>query len=215
MSEKDIYNNKLEQIEKKVVRNTIANTRDMALKYPRGEDGLTEKQRIFVEIYTSNEGRLTPTECARQSGYKRERAATTASELLNVKKYPRVVAAVMKKRSELSETHRVEMNKHIQELARLRDKALGDKSHSAAINAERLRGQAAGLYIERKEIRTGSIDDMSRDDVLRQLKELGLDGKFKREGNKTVLSVKKKSGSKKLKDITPVHAENSEEQKSI
>jgi len=101
------------------------------------------------------------------------------------------------------------MNKHIQELARLRDKALGDKSHSAAINAERLRGQAAGLYIERKEIRTGSIDDMSRDDVLRQLKELGLDGKFKREGNKTVLSVEKKSGSKKLKDITPVHTESS------
>ena len=210
-----MYTNKLARLEEKVVRNTIANTRDMALKYPRGEDGLTEKQRIFVEIYTSNEGRLTPTECARQSGYKRERAATTASELLNVKKYPRVVAAVMKMRNELSETHRVEMNKHIQELARLRDKALGDKSHSAAINAERLRGQAAGLYIERKEIRTGSIDDMSRDDVLRQLKELGLDGKFKREGNKTVLSVKKKSGSKKLKDITPVHAENSEEQKSI
>ena len=215
MSKKVSINNKLKQLEEKITANTIRNTRDMALKYPRGEDGLTEKQRIFVEIYTSNEGRLTPTECARQSGYKRERAATTASELLNVKKYPRVVAAVMKKRNELSETHRVEMNKHIQELARLRDKALGDKSHSAAINAERLRGQAAGLYIERKEIRTGSIDDMSRDDVLRQLKELGLDGKFKREGNKTVLSVKKKSGSKKLKDITPVHAENSEEQKSI
>ena len=210
-----MYTNKLARLEEKVVRTTIANTRDMALNYPRGEDGLTEKQRIFVEIYTSNEGRLTPTECARQSGYKRERAVTTASELLNVKKYPRVVAAVMKKRNELSETHRVEMNKHIQELARLRDKALGDKSHSAAINAERLRGQAAGLYIERKEIRTGSIDDMSRDDVLRQLKELGLDGKFKREGNKTVLSVEKKSGSKKLKDITPVHAESSEEQKSI
>ena len=68
MSEKDIYNNKLAVLEKKVVRNTIANTRDMALKYPRGEDGLTEKQRIFVEIYTSNEGRMTPTECARQSG---------------------------------------------------------------------------------------------------------------------------------------------------
>jgi phage terminase small subunit len=187
----------------------------MALKYPRGEDGLTEKQRIFVEIYTANEGRLTPTECARQSGYKRERAPTTASELLNVKKYPRVVAAVQKKRSELAETHRVEMNKHIQELARLRDKALGDKSHSAAINAERLRGQAAGLYIERKEIRTGSIDEMSRDDVLRQLKELGLDGKFKREGNKTVLSVEKKSSSKGIKDITEVSAESSEEQKSI
>jgi hypothetical protein len=159
MSEKDIYNNKLSALEKKVTRNTIRNTRDMALKYPRGEDGLTDKQRIFVEIYVANEGRLTPTECARQSGYKAERASVTSSELLNINKYPRVVAAVRKKRNELAETHKVEMNKHIQELARLRDKALNDKSHSAAINAERLRGQAAGLYVERKEIRTGSIDD--------------------------------------------------------
>ena len=215
MSEKDMYNNKLARLEEKVVRNTIANTRDMALKYPRGADGLTEKQRIFVEIYTSNEGRMTPTECARQSGYKVERAATTASELLNVKKYPRVVAAVQKKRSELSETHKVEMNRHIQELARLRDKALGDKSHSAAINAERLRGQAAGLYIERKEIRTGSIDSMSREDVLKQLKELGLDGKFKKENNKTILSLEEKSDSEGPKDITPIQTEDSEGQDGL
>ncbi len=93
MSEKDIYNNKLSVLEKKVVRNTIRNTRDMALKHPRGEDGLTDKQRIFVEIYVANEGRLTPTECARQSGYKAERASVTSSELLNAKKYPRVAAA--------------------------------------------------------------------------------------------------------------------------
>mgnify|MGYP003147664364 FL=1 len=215
MSEKDIYTNKLASLEEKVTRNTIRNTRDMALKYPRGEDGLTEKQRIFVEIYTANEGRMTPTECARQSGYKRERAATTASELLSIKRYPRVVAAVKKKRNELSETHKVEMDKHVQELARLRDRALGDKSHSAAINAERLRGQAAGLYVERKEIRTGSIDEMSREDVLKQLKELGLDGKFKKEGHKTVLSVEEKSGSEGIKDITEVSTESSEEQKSI
>jgi len=158
---------------------------------------------------------MTPTECARQSGYKVERAATTASELLNIKKYPRVVAAVQKKRSELSETHKVEMNRHIQELARLRDKALGDKSHSAAINAERLRGQAAGLYIERKEIRTGSIDSMSREDVLKQLKELGLDGKFKKENNKTILSLEEKSNSEGPKDITPVQAEDSEGQDGL
>ena len=215
MSEKDIYTNKLASLEEKVTRNTIRNTRDMALKYPRGEDGLTEKQRIFVEIYTANEGRMTPTECARQSGYKRERAATTASELLSIKRYPRVVAAVKKKRNELAETHKVEMDKHVQELARLRDRALGDKSHSAAINAERLRGEAAGLYVERKEIRTGSIDEMSREDVLKQLKELGLDGKFKKEGHTTVLSVEEKSGSEGIKDITEVSTESSEEQKSI
>ena len=206
MSEKDIYTNKLRSLEKKVVRNTIANTRDMALKYPRGEDGLTDKQRIFVEIYVKEEGRLTPTECARQAGYKPERAPTTASELLNIKKYPRVVDAVRKKRSELHETHKVEMNKHLVELARLRDKALGDKSHSAAINAERLRGQAAGLYVERKEIRTGSIDDMSRDEVIKRLKEIGIDGKFKKKDGKESFEVK----DSKMVDITDIQTKSKE-----
>ena len=215
MSKKDSINNKLTLSEKTGLRNAIRNTRDMALRYPRGADGLTEKQRIFVEIYTANEGRLTPTECARQSGYKRERAATTASELLNVNKYPKVVSAVMKRRNEIADTHRVEMNKHVQELARLREKALREKSYSAAVNAERLRGQAAGLYIERREIRTGSIDDMSRDDVLKQLKELGLDGKFRKEGNQTVLSVEEKSSGEGIKDITEVQTESSEGQKEV
>jgi len=210
MSKKDSINNKLTLSEKTGLRNAIRNTRDMALRYPRGADGLTEKQRIFVEIYTANEGRLTPTECARQSGYKRERAATTASELLNVNKYPKVVSAVMKRRNEIADTHRVEMNKHVQELARLRDKALNEKSYSAAVNAERLRGQAAGLYIDRKEIRTGSIDDMSREEVLKKLKEVGLDGRFKKDEKGVVLEVQeKKPSGEGLKDITPIQTEDS------
>ena len=216
MSKKDSINNKLTLSEKTGLRNAIRNTRDMALKYPRGADGLTEKQRIFVEIYTANEGRLTPTECARQSGYKQERANVTASELLNVKKSPKVVAAVMKRRNEISETHKVEMNKHVQELARLRDKALVEKSYSAAVNAERLRGQAAGLYIDRKEIRTGSIDSMSREEVLIKLKEIGLDGKIIQDEKGVVLEVQeKKSNSESIKDITPIQTEDSEGQKEV
>ena len=216
MSKKDSINKQLTLSEKTGLRNAIRNTRDMALRYPRGADGLTEKQRIFVEIYTANEGRLTPTECARQSGYKRERAATTASELLNVNKYPKVVAAVMKRRNEIADTHKVEMNKHVQELARLRDKALNEKSYSAAVNAERLRGQAAGLYIDRKEIRTGSIDDMSREDVLKKLKEIGLDGKIIQDEKGVVLEVQEtKSNSKGLKDITPLQAEDSKGQDGL
>ena len=216
MSKKDSINNKLTLSEKTGLRNAIRNTRDMALRYPRGADGLTEKQRIFVEIYTANEGRLTPTECARQSGYKMERAATTASELLNVKKYPKVVAAVMKRRDEIASTHRVEMNKHVQELARLRDKALNEKSYSAAVNAERLRGQAAGLYIDRKEIRTGSIDDMSREEVLKKLREVGLDGRFKKDEKGVVLEVQeKKPSGEGLKDITPIQTEDSKGQDGV
>ena len=220
MAKKININNELEGIKKKLTRNTLAipsKKKDMSLKYPKGDDGLTEKQRVFVEIYTENEGRMTPTACARQAGYKAERANVTASELLNIKKFPRVTAAVMKRREEIANTHRVQMNKHVQELARLREKALGEKSYSAAVNAERLRGQAAGLYVERKEIRTGSIDDMSREDVLKQLKELGLDGKFKKEGNQTVLSVEeeKKSNGEGIKDITEVQTESNEGQDEV
>ena len=179
------------------------------------QDGLTDKQRVFVKIYAENEGRLTPTECARQAGYKEDRANVTASELLNGKRFPKVVDAIIKRRAELEKTHEVKLNKHVQELARLRDRSLGEKSFSAAVNAERLRGQAAGLYIDRKEIRTGSIDSMSRDEVLKQLKELGLDGKFKKEGNQTILSVEEKSNGKGLKDVTEVQTEDSKEQEKV
>ena len=176
----------------------------MSIKYPKDGAGLTDKQKVFVKIYSENEGRLTPTECARQAGYSEGSANVSASLLLNGKRYPKVVEAVIARRAEIEKTHEVKLNRHVQELARLRDKALGEKSYSAAVNAERLRGQAAGLYIDRKEIRTGSIDSMSRDEVLSQLKELGLDGKFRKENNKTILSVEEETD---LKDITPEEKE--------
>jgi phage terminase small subunit len=192
----------------------LANTSRNTLKPVDGE-GLTSKQKLFVDIFTKNEGRLTPTECARQAGYKTDRANVTSSELMNVKKYPRVSLAINKRRQELEKTHQVNLNKHVQELARIRDAAYTNESYSAAVNAEKMRGQAAGLYVERKEIRHGSIDDMSREEVLSKLKELGLDGKFKKEGNKTVISVKEKSNGEGIKDITPVQAEGSEGQDGL
>jgi len=195
----------------------VAKTRQTggALKHPIRNDGLTDKQRVFVKIYSENEGRMTPTECARQAGYSEASANVTASVLLNGKRYPKVVNAIIKRRAELEKTHEVKLNKHVQELARLREKSLSEKSYSAAVNAERLRGQAAGLYIDRKEIRTGSIDSMSREEVLKSLKELGLDGKFRKENNKTVLSVEKESDSEGPKDITEVSTESGERQDEV
>ena len=202
-------------VDKRLTSDTSGATKDMSLKHPKGRDGLTDRQRIFVKIYTDNEGRLTPTECARQAGYKEERAAVTASELLNGKQHPKVVEAVLARRAELEKTHEVKLSKHVQELARLRDRSLSEKSYSAAVNAERLRGQAAGLYIDRKEIRTGSIDSMSREEVLAKLKEIGLDGKFKKEGNQTIIQVEEESNSEGLKDITPVQTKDSKKQKKV
>ena len=200
-------------VDSKLTSATSGATKDMSIKHPKNGEGLTDKQRVFVKIYAENEGRLTPTECARQAGYSEASANVTASLLLNGKRYPKVVEAVITRRAELEKTHEVKLNKHVQELARLRDKSLAEKSYSAAVNAERLRGQAAGLYIDRKEIRTGSIDSMSRDEVLSKLKEIGIDGKFKKQNNKTVLSLEEKSDSKELKDITPVQSKGSKKQK--
>jgi len=56
---------------------------------------------------------------------------------------------------------------------------------------------------------------MSREDVLKQLKELGLTGEFKKENNKTVLSVEKKSDSEGLKDITKVSTEDNKRQDKV
>jgi len=200
-------------VDKRLTGDTSGDT-NMAKRYPIRNDGLTDKQRVFVKIYAENEGRLTPTECARQAGYAEDRANTTASELLNGKRFPKVVEAVLARRAELQKTHEVKLDKHVQELARLREKSLAEKSYSAAVNAERLRGQAAGLYIDRKEIRTGSIDSMSREDVLKALQELGIDGQIKKEGNNTIISVEK-SDSKGLKDITPVPSEDKKEQEKV
>ena len=56
---------------------------------------------------------------------------------------------------------------------------------------------------------------MSREEVLSKLKELGLDGKFKKEGNQTILSVEEESSGKGAEDITEVQAEDSERQDEV
>ena len=43
---------------------------------------------------------------------------------------------------------------------------------AAAVAAEKSRGQAAGLYIDRKEILHGKIDQMNRDEVMREIKRI-------------------------------------------
>ena len=48
--------------------------------------------------------------------------------------------------------------------------------HVVRVMAEYRRGQAQGIYIDRKEILTGSIDNMSKDEILKRLKEIKSDG---------------------------------------
>jgi len=57
-------------------------------------------------------------------------------------------------------------------LARLREAALKKGSFSSAVNAEANRGKAAGLYIDRKIIKTGKLEDMSEQELEAKMKQI-------------------------------------------
>ena len=111
---------------------------------------LTDQQQRFSELYVYNEGRMTPYECAKEAGYAADSARVRASELRNPRRYPLVVKYIGELREEVQNKYEVTFEKHIKELARLREEALKKGSFSSAVNAEVARGKAGGLYIEQK-----------------------------------------------------------------
>ena len=126
----------------------------------------------FAHEVISNEGRKNGFECAIDAGYSKDRARVTASELQNPRKYPLVVKYMGELREEYQKKYAVTYERHISELAKIRIDALKKGAWSAAVNAEVARGKAAGLYIEQKIIRTGKIDDLTRDELERRMKKV-------------------------------------------
>jgi len=133
---------------------------------------LTEMQMNFAHEVISNEGRKNGFECAIDAGYSKDRARVTASELQNPRKYPLVVKYMGELREEYQKKYAVTYERHVSELAKIRIDALKKGAWSAAVNAEVARGKAAGLYIEQKIIRTGKIDDLTRDELERRMKKV-------------------------------------------
>ena len=133
---------------------------------------LTELQRKFAYELVTNEGRLTKYECAIEAGYAKDRARQTASELTNPKKHPLVVQYIGELREEYQKKYDVTYERHISELAKIRQEALNSKAWSAAVNAEVARGKAAGLYIEQKIIRTGKLDDLSEEELDKRIAQV-------------------------------------------
>ena len=126
----------------------------------------------FAHEVISNEGRKNGFECAIDAGYSKDRARVTASELQNPRKYPLVVKYMGELREEYQKKYAVTYERHISELAKIRIDALKKGAWSAAVNAEVARGKAAGLYIEQKIIRTGKIDDLTKDELERRMKKV-------------------------------------------
>ncbi len=68
--------------------------------------------------------------------------------------------------------HEVTYEGHVAELPRLRKAALKKGSFSSAVNAEANRGKAAGLYTDRKRIKTGKLEDLSEAELENKMKQI-------------------------------------------
>jgi hypothetical protein len=96
-----------------------------------------------------------------------------AWRLTNPEISPHVVAAIQEYRAELGAKYGTTYERHMRDLQTIRDAALAAGAYGAAVQAEYRRGQALGtIYVERKEIRHGTIDSMSKEEVERKLNEI-------------------------------------------
>ena len=133
---------------------------------------LTEMQKRFAEYLVFNEGRTTGADAAIAAGYSKDRARVEASELQNPKLSPLVVQYIGALREENLKKYEVSYDKHVAELGKIREAALKKGAFSAATNAEKNRGMAAGLYIDRKIIKTGKLEEMSEEELEAKMKKI-------------------------------------------
>ena len=135
---------------------------------------LTEMQKKFAEllIFGGPDGPLTKSEAARLAGYSEKRCRQEGSELTNPKLSPLVVKYMGELREERLKKYEVTYENHVAELGKLREAALRKGSFSSAVNAETNRGKAAGLYIDRKIIKTGKLEDMSEQELEAKMKQI-------------------------------------------
>lgn len=134
---------------------------------------LTRRQELFVKELVSNDGMITNREAAINAGYPASSAHARAYEMMNPNICPHVVSAIKAYRDELDAKYAVNYQRHLRDLQLIRDQALQNGAYSAAVQAEYRRGQAHGdIYVNKSEIRHGSIDSMSKEEVMKALEEM-------------------------------------------
>lgn len=135
---------------------------------------LTRKQELFVKEIVSKDGQITARQAAINAGFAPASAHQSAHRMMNPRLYPNIAKKIREYRSELDEMYGITFERHLRDLQIIRDEALANGKYSAAVQAEVRRGMAHGnIYVSKSEIRHGSIDSMSKEEVLRAIQELG------------------------------------------
>ena len=168
---------------------------------------LTDMQKRFVEflVFGGPDGPVSKTEAALLAGYSPKRAMVEGSELTNPRQNPLVVAYKAKLTEARLQKHHVTYDKHLAELDRIKGLALKKNSFSAAGNMEVARGKAAGLYVDKKEVRTGKLEEMTEEQLQAKRQQL-LDDYAPLLGIKSVEGVVEE---------TPKSSESSEQPKLV
>lgn len=134
---------------------------------------LTAKEHAFAELWLASSGTKMLRDIAIEAGYSPRSASVLATRLTDPTQTPHVVAYIQRRQKELAVKYGTTLEKHMQDMMFIRDKAIEAGAWSAAVQAEYRRGQALGtIYVDRKEIRHGTIDSMSKEEVQRKLEEL-------------------------------------------
>lgn len=142
-------------------------------KSKKRDQPLTTQEWTFVNEFTAGAGHVTAKEAALRAGYPEKRIKYYAESLTDPDINPHIVAAIQQVRAELAEKYGTTFERHMRDLQLIRDQALAAGAYGAAVTAEYRRGQALGtIYIDRKEIRHGTIDSMSKEEVVRKLEEI-------------------------------------------
>ena len=130
---------------------------------------LTKRQQAFVREWCSQDGQITKRDAAIAAGFAASSAHQRAYEMTNPDVCPHVCKAIRLFQADLDKKYAVNYGRHVKDLQRIRDEALENGAYSAAVQAEKSRGQTAGLYVTKTEIRHGSIDQMDREQVMKAL----------------------------------------------
>jgi len=135
---------------------------------------LTEMQKRFAEfiVFGGPEGPLSQMEAAKLAGYSHNRSRQEGSELMNPRLSPLVAKFIGELKEERLKKFEVNYEKHVAELDRIKQAALKKGSFSSAVNAEVSRGKAAGLYIDRKIIKHGKLEELTEEQLEAKMKQI-------------------------------------------
>jgi phage terminase small subunit len=133
------------------------------------EATLSDLEKKFCEGIAAGKGKR---EAAIEAGYSPTSAHVQAAR--NLKK-DKIIQYIDRLRTDVRRLTNESVSKEVERLDLLIKDALKDSQYSAAVNAIRLKSQLLGFLVEKKEIKTNSLDAMNEEELTQYLTQIRVD----------------------------------------